>query len=97
MNLVTFSGPPSSGKTSVILKTIQAIRQKGQKVGVVKFDCLYTEDDILNQIVSYNESKIDTFKIDVVFKDGLEYRLYNELTDIYKDRNIILPSFQTTV
>ncbi len=47
MNLVTFSGPPSSGKTSVILKTIQAIRQKGQKVGVVKFDCLYTEDDIL--------------------------------------------------
>lgn len=47
MNLVTFSGPPSSGKTSVILKTIQAIRQRDVKVGVVKFDCLYTDDDIL--------------------------------------------------
>lgn len=47
MNLVTISGPPSSGKTSVILKTIQAIRDRGLKVGVVKFDCLYTDDDIL--------------------------------------------------
>ncbi|MFW6000851.1 MAG: GTP-binding protein [Halanaerobium sp.] len=47
MNLVTFSGPPSSGKTSVILKTIEAIQNRGLKVGVVKFDCLYTDDDEL--------------------------------------------------
>ena len=47
MNLVTVSGPPSSGKTSVILKTIDAIRKRGLKVGVAKFDCLYTDDDIL--------------------------------------------------
>ena len=47
MNLVIFSGPPSSGKTSVILKTIDALRQQGISVGVVKFDCLYTDDDIL--------------------------------------------------
>ena len=47
MNLVTFSGPPSSGKTAVILKTIEAIQQQGRKVGVVKFDCLYTDDDEL--------------------------------------------------
>ncbi|PUU94557.1 MULTISPECIES: GTP-binding protein [Halanaerobium] len=47
MNLVTFSGPPSSGKTAVILKTIEAIQQQGLKVGVVKFDCLYTDDDEL--------------------------------------------------
>ncbi|MFV0465634.1 MAG: GTP-binding protein [Lachnospiraceae bacterium] len=47
MNVITFSGPPSSGKTSVILKTIQAIQQRGLTVGVVKFDCLYTDDDIL--------------------------------------------------
>ncbi len=47
MNLVTFSGPPSSGKTAVILKTIEAIQQLGLKVGVVKFDCLYTDDDQL--------------------------------------------------
>ena len=47
MNLITVSGPPSSGKTSVILKTIDAIRKRNLSVGVVKFDCLYTDDDIL--------------------------------------------------
>lgn len=46
MNLTIFSGPPSSGKTSVILKTIAAFQNRGIKVGVVKFDCLYTDDDI---------------------------------------------------
>ncbi|QTQ11826.1 hypothetical protein HRI96_06200 [Treponema parvum] len=47
MNLIIFSGPPSSGKTSVILKIIDAFKNKGKKVGVVKFDCLYTDDDLL--------------------------------------------------
>lgn len=47
MNLTIFSGPPSSGKTSVILKTIDAFRKQGKKVGIVKFDCLYTDDDLL--------------------------------------------------
>lgn len=47
MNLITFSGPPSSGKTAVILKTIEAVQQRDLKVGVVKFDCLYTDDDQL--------------------------------------------------
>lgn len=47
MNLVIFSGPPSSGKTSVIIKTINAMSKRNIKVGVVKFDCLYTDDDLL--------------------------------------------------
>ncbi len=47
MNLVTFSGPPSSGKTAVILKTINALKERDINVGVVKFDCLYTDDDEL--------------------------------------------------
>ncbi|MEA3265627.1 MAG: GTP-binding protein [Candidatus Fermentibacteria bacterium] len=47
MNLVTVSGPPSSGKTSVILKTIESLKKQGLKVAVAKFDCLYTDDDIL--------------------------------------------------
>lgn len=47
MNLTIFSGPPSSEKTSVILKTIDSFRDRGLKVGVVKFDCLYTDDDTL--------------------------------------------------
>lgn len=47
MNLVICSGPPSSGKTAVILKTIDAFQKRGLLVGVVKFDCLYTGDDLL--------------------------------------------------
>lgn len=47
MNLIIVSGPPSSGKTSIILKTIDALKQRDVSVGVVKFDCLYTDDDIL--------------------------------------------------
>jgi cobW/P47K family protein len=47
MNLTIFSGPPSSGKTSVILKTIDSFKKRGLRVGVVKFDCLYTDDDIM--------------------------------------------------
>jgi len=47
MNLITVSGPPSTGKTSVIIKTIENFQKRGIKVGVVKFDCLYTDDDKL--------------------------------------------------
>ena len=47
MRFVTVSGPPSAGKTAVILKTLEHIQGQGQKVGVVKFDCLATEDDEL--------------------------------------------------
>ena len=47
MNLIVVSGPPSSGKTSIILKTIESLKQRDISVGVVKFDCLYTDDDIL--------------------------------------------------
>jgi len=47
MKFLTISGPPSSGKTSVILKVIDAFKQRGMRVGVVKFDCLSTDDDKL--------------------------------------------------
>jgi Ni2+-binding GTPase involved in maturation of urease and hydrogenase len=47
LNLITVSGPPSSGKTAVILKTIESYKKQNIKVGVIKFDCLYTDDDIL--------------------------------------------------
>ena len=45
MRFVTVSGPPSTGKTAVILKTLEHLRAAGSKVGVVKFDCLSTQDD----------------------------------------------------
>lgn len=47
MRFITVSGPPSSGKTSVILKTLEAIRTDTHRVGIVKFDCLSTYDDQL--------------------------------------------------
>lgn len=47
MKFVTVSGPPSSGKTAVILQVIDALKSRRLRVGVVKFDCLFTEDDLL--------------------------------------------------
>jgi len=44
MQLITVAGPPTSGKTSVILKTLGHLRDEGLRVGVVKFDCLTTQD-----------------------------------------------------
>ncbi len=45
MRLAIISGPPSSGKTSIIIKTALSLMETGYKVGVMKFDCLYTNDD----------------------------------------------------
>jgi Ni2+-binding GTPase involved in regulation of expression and maturation of urease and hydrogenase len=44
MKLITVAGPPSSGKTSVILHMIAAFRSQGISTGVVKFDCLSPDD-----------------------------------------------------
>lgn len=51
MKLVTVSGPPSSGKTSVILKTIECLREETGKIGIIKFDCLTTYDHKLYERV----------------------------------------------
>jgi Ni2+-binding GTPase involved in maturation of urease and hydrogenase len=44
VKLITVAGPPSCGKTSVILRTVEPMIASGLKVGVVKFDCLTSED-----------------------------------------------------
>jgi Ni2+-binding GTPase involved in maturation of urease and hydrogenase len=49
VQLITVAGPPSSGKTSVLLKTLEAIMAGGVKAGVIKFDCLVTDDDTIYQ------------------------------------------------
>jgi Ni2+-binding GTPase involved in maturation of urease and hydrogenase len=49
MRLITVAGPPSSGKTAVVVKTIECLLAQQLKVGVVKFDCLSTSDDQLYQ------------------------------------------------
>lgn len=45
MKLVTVAGPPSSGKTSVVIKSAKGLMTAGIKLGVVKFDCLFSEDE----------------------------------------------------
>lgn len=45
MKVITVAGPPSSGKTSVILKTIEELSDEGLKIGIIKFDCLSTLDN----------------------------------------------------
>lgn len=47
MRLITVSGPPSSGKTSVIIKTLETLKSDHYKIGIVKFDCLSTFDNQL--------------------------------------------------
>jgi len=47
MQLITVAGSPSVGKTSVILRVGEILRQEGLKVGVAKFDSLSTTDDKL--------------------------------------------------
>lgn len=50
MKLITIAGPPSSGKTSVILKLIETMQSQGAgRIGVVKFDCLTSFDQIRYQ------------------------------------------------
>lgn len=44
MRLLTVSGPPSSGKTSVVLALLSVLSERGVRAGVVKFDCLSSAD-----------------------------------------------------
>ena len=45
MKIITVAGPPSSGKTSVIMKVIKPLKKEDYKVGIIKFDCLSTYDN----------------------------------------------------
>ncbi len=44
IGLVTVSGPPSSGKTSLILHTAAVLLAQGLRIGIIKFDCLTGDD-----------------------------------------------------
>ncbi len=43
--LITIAGPPSSGKTSVIIKMLESIPGLKQQCGVIKFDCISSLDE----------------------------------------------------
>ena len=53
MNFITVAGPPSSGKTSVIIQLAACLKEKNIKIGVVKFDCLTSFDQL-----RYQEARI---------------------------------------
>lgn len=44
MRLLTVAGPPSSGKTSVVLRLAGLLGRRGLRLGAAKFDCLSTRD-----------------------------------------------------
>lgn len=45
VKLITVAGPPSSGKTSVIIKAIESMQGMKSDCGVIKFDCLSALDE----------------------------------------------------
>jgi Ni2+-binding GTPase involved in maturation of urease and hydrogenase len=40
VKLISVSGPPLSGKTSIILNVVKNLKLEGMKVGIINFDCL---------------------------------------------------------
>lgn len=44
MKCLTVAGPPSSGKTSVLVRVASLLAGRGETLGVVKFDCLSSHD-----------------------------------------------------
>ena len=57
VKLITFAGPPSVGKTSVILRLIELLHKDNLSAGVIKFDCLTTFDQ-----KPYEEMHISLYK-----------------------------------
>lgn len=47
MKVVTVAGPPTCGKSAVIVKTVEELRAAAVNPGAVKFDCVQTEDDAI--------------------------------------------------
>lgn len=85
MKLITVAGPLSSGKTSVIIHLIKSLNEDGNKVGVVKFDCLnsfdqirYKENDIPIQVGFSGKICPDHFFISNI-EDAVDWAKHKEL------------------
>jgi len=46
MKIVIIAGTPGSGKTAVLIHALKKLLQQKHECSVVKFDCLYTDDDL---------------------------------------------------
>ena len=47
MRLITVAGPPSCGKTSLVVRACVSLKSRGISCAVIKFDCLQSRDDEL--------------------------------------------------
>jgi len=47
MKMLTVAGPPSCGKTSVIIQLCRLLKARGCRPAVVKFDCIVSQDEVL--------------------------------------------------
>ncbi len=63
MRLITVAGPPSCGKTSLLIKSCTHLIAGGTSCSVIKFDCLQSRDDAL-----YGAANIP---VTVAFSGGL--------------------------
>ena len=85
MKMLTFAGAHACGKTSVIIKTAAILNETGLKTGVMKLDCIFSDDDSLYRaagitnikMISGNVCPDHFFAVSVpqVFEWGLENRL----------------------
>jgi len=57
IKFVTVAGPPSSGKTSVIIQTVRHLTAAGRSAAVVKFDCLTGDDHLRYQAAGITVQK----------------------------------------
>jgi Ni2+-binding GTPase involved in maturation of urease and hydrogenase len=91
MKLVTFSGPPSSGKTSVLLKLIGELNRARERSGVIKFDCLYAnEAELFNKMnvpvkvgLSGNVCPDHFFVSNI--QEGVNWGLHQELDFLFSE------------
>ena len=57
MKVVTFAGAHACGKTAVIMKAVQDLKEQGIHAAVMKLDCISSEDDKI-----YERAGIPTVK-----------------------------------
>jgi len=58
MKMLTFAGSHACGKTSVIIKTAAILNGAGLKTGVMKLDCIFSDDDRLYEAAGITNLKL---------------------------------------
>ena len=80
MKMITVAGAHACGKTSVILKTAELLLKENCRAGVMKLDCISSEDDRIYRAAGITNIKYISGNIcpDHYFADSI--------SDIFHDR-----------